>query len=83
MMICDVCNAHEAIAVASSGLGPMSNAYCVWCAHKMAEPYWMFEFTYEQCGDQVAEHVKILYTYKDFKYISWDDFVKSKGVNNA
>lgn len=78
MPTCNVCNENEAVGVASSWLGPMSNAYCAECLRQQAEPLWMFEYTWEEIGDEVADWVKILRTYTNGEYITWDEFANAR-----
>lgn len=74
---CDVCGTKEDIAgVASSGLAPMSFCFCRKCLMQNAEPICMFEATLEIVGTEVAGHVREMRTFKDGKYISWDQFVE-------
>jgi len=77
-LTCDVCQRKPVIGVASSSLGPISLAYCRECANKPAEPLWLFEFTYEQCGTEVREDIKSMFAWMGDEYISWDEFVKTK-----
>jgi hypothetical protein len=74
---CDVCGTEEDIVgVASSGLGPISFCFCKKCIIQNAEPISMFEATLEIVGKEVAEHVTLCRTFKDGKYISWNQFVE-------
>jgi hypothetical protein len=77
-LTCEVCKENEAIGVASSCLGPMSNAYCKRCLEHQAEPLWMFECTLEEVGEEVAEWVKQLTTYIDGTYVTWDEFANAR-----
>jgi hypothetical protein len=74
---CDVCGSKEDIVgVASSSLGAISFCFCKKCIVQNAEPLMMFEFVLEEVGREVAEHVRYARTFKDGKYITWDQFVE-------
>lgn len=75
-MTCDVCQSDKDIAgVASSTMGAFSLCFCKTCIKENAEPYFMFEYTLDSVGLEVADWVKTMKTYKDGKYITWDEFV--------
>lgn len=77
--ICDVCGSKDDISgVASSSLAPMSFCFCRKCLMQNAEPICMFDATLEIVGTEVAEHVRQAKTFKDGKYITWDQFVEEK-----
>lgn len=74
---CDVCGTEEEIVgVASSSFGAISFCFCKKCIVQNAEPISMFEATLEIVGKEVAEHVRYARTFKDGKYITWDQFVE-------
>lgn len=76
---CDTCGQQGVIGVASSSLGPISFAFCLECAHKPAEPEFMFVMAYwnSDKGEGVADWVRSMYTYdrEEQKYVSWNDWV--------
>jgi hypothetical protein len=77
---CDVCHVQEPIGVASSGLGPMSLAYCRECAERGAEEEGMVLFTLWNCDgdlDNLADWAKEGITvFKDGEYLSLADYVE-------
>lgn len=79
MMICNCCNKEfnpsEEGGVSCSGLGPVSWAYCGECAKNYTEPECMFEYIYDDCGDNVADHVRKCTIFKDGEYWSWERYV--------
>jgi late competence protein required for DNA uptake (superfamily II DNA/RNA helicase) len=81
-LICDVCNKNEALGVASSPFGAISYAYCRECLNKPADPLMTFEYLFETIYPNEAAWVYKYFTFKDGKYISWQEFVseKTKGV---
>jgi len=74
---CNVCGKDEIAGVACSGLGAMSLAYCRECADCGAEPEYLFAFTAEMCGTEVADFVKEMCTFKDGAYVGWNDWIAS------
>ncbi len=63
---CDVCDKDDMgiAGVASSGLGPVSFAYCPICSAMGAEPKFMIEVTIEGCGGSIKnirEGVQLTY----------------------
>lgn len=78
-MICNCCNKDfepsNGGGVACSGLGPVSWCYCAECAVRYTEPECMFEYVYDDCGDNVADHVRRCTTYRDGKYMTWAEYV--------
>lgn len=79
---CNVCGG-EAVAVASSSLGPVSWAFCNPCLTKPAEPGCMFEYTYETCGDDVADWVRNMWTWQNGRYVSWDEYAQAMSAGTA
>lgn len=78
---CDVCQRGDRdVAVASSCLGAMSLAFCQECLGQNAESEGMFLFTASMCGDQVADFVKQLTTFKDGTYIGYLDWYALPGI---
>jgi hypothetical protein len=74
---CDTCGSKEDITgVVSSGLGPISFCFCKTCLTKNAEPAFMFEFMYEEIGEDVADHVTHMSTFIDGKYLTWKEYVE-------
>jgi hypothetical protein len=59
-------------------MGPVSFAYCDECAARPAEPEWVFRMTYDDCGENVAEWVNNMMTWKDGAYVRWPDWVAAK-----
>ncbi|KAB2676745.1 hypothetical protein F9K85_09625 [Brucella tritici] len=78
--MCDVCEKSELVGVAASALGPFSCAYCGECLKRNAEPEWAFEATFESCGEEVADWVKRITTWKHGKYMPWLDWVELRKV---
>lgn len=76
--ICDCCGRTADAGVASSGLGPISFAWCKQCIEENAEPEFMLEYVWGEIGEDVAGHVKQVKTWKDGAYIKWAEFVKAK-----
>jgi hypothetical protein len=58
-------------------MGPISFGYCCECALKPAEPEFLFAMTFEDCGIEVAEWVKDIWTWRDGAYVSWSDYAAS------
>jgi hypothetical protein len=77
-MKCDVCGNPEVVGVASSPFGPMSNAYCLTCLQKRAEPRSVFEYLYAEIHPNVAPWVFMYCTYINGEYIPWTEFVGKK-----
>lgn len=79
---CDVCGREGVIGVASSSIGPMSQAYCGECAIKQAEPEWMFVYLLEDVGggksENLAGWVNQLSTWKDGKYLTWEEWLATQ-----
>ena len=79
-MICNCCdlefNHENGGGVACSGLGPVSWCYCAECAVRYTEPECMFQYVFDDCGDNVAEHVRQCTTYKDGEYWTWQRYVE-------
>lgn len=76
--ICDVCNRQGTTQVVCSAVGPASFAYCTECLHQGTEPLGCFYYLYDDVGNKgegLHESVKNLRTFKDGKYITWDEFV--------
>lgn len=75
--MCDICGSSAMVGVAASVIGPMSQAYCSECLANSAEPEWAFEYTYEitDNGAEVAPWVSQLSTWKDGKYLTWDEWL--------
>ena len=80
-MNCDVCGADVILGdtggVASSCLGPISFCFCLNCIHQNAEPHGMLETTYTMVDGEVADWVKQVRTYKNDKYMSWDEWLET------
>lgn len=77
-MLCNCCQRGGVIGVASSSMGAISFAFCVPCLQQSAEPEVMFRYLYDEVsteGEGIADWVKEMYTWKDGKYISWDEYV--------
>jgi hypothetical protein len=75
---CDCCNKEGPTQVVSSAVGPASFAYCDECIRRNAEPLGCFYYLYDDVsnkGEGLVNDVKLLTTYKDGKYITWDEFV--------
>lgn len=71
-MPCDVCSQRTEVGVCSSGLGPLSLAYCQECANAYAEPEWLCAATIEMCDgvQNVADWVKDKVTFwRDGQYL--------------
>lgn len=77
-MKCDCCQLNYALGVASSTLGAMSLAYCAYCLNHDAEPEWMFRFTLDSAGFDVAPWVRELTTFVKGRYVPWDTWVIDK-----
>jgi hypothetical protein len=76
MPTCNVCDLKPGVGVASSCLVAMSFSFCEDCLTHHAEPYEVLHFVLVENGPNgVADWVKTLSTFKDGKYISWDEFV--------
>lgn len=75
---CDVCHQNPPKGVASSSMGAVSWAYCQPCLTAFAEPECMFAYTYEMCGDEVADWVRGMSTFMDGKYITWNEYAALK-----
>lgn len=77
-MRCSVCNSDKEIAgVASSPVGPISHVYCKTCLVNGAVPECDLIYLYEDVGDKgegLAPWVSQLKTYKDGKYMPWDEW---------
>lgn len=76
-MTCDVCKRDRETHVASSTTGAISFAFCNECLQNNAEPEWTLEYLYSDVGHKgegLADWVKQLKTYKDDKYINWDEW---------
>ncbi len=78
-LICNVCNKHEALGVASSGLGPVSFAFCRECLTHHAEPEFMLQYVFDETGGQLelpAFYAGIS-TYKDGSYIPYEEWART------
>lgn len=77
--LCDVCNKNPMIGVASTSI-PFSCAFCKECAQQGADPEWVFEyfFTDVMTNKDPSTIREGLVTYKDGKYISFQDWAKEK-----
>lgn len=77
---CDVCGSKDDIVgVASSSLGATSFCFCKTCLVQNAELIGMFNYLYDdvsQEGEGLVEEVNYLRTFKDGKYISWQEYVE-------
>ena len=60
MPICDVCGKHRSAAVACSGYGPISFAYCKDCLEKELEPYWVV-VAYISCVGHFPQDINEVY----------------------
>lgn len=78
---CDVCGRQGIVGVASSCLGAISFAFCAECLSQGAEPEFMLGFTWDMTGGNPAEWVRELKTYKDGRYITWDEFKADADAN--
>jgi len=78
---CGCCGKDAETYVCSSGLGPISLSYCAECVENLAEPEFMFDATFDMTGELVADHVKQMSTFKDGKYIKWEDWVRDTRTN--
>ena len=79
-LTCDVCG-EPALGVASSCLGPMSNAYCRECLNNQAEPFWMFVYAFYEIGhdgEGLADWVHELTTFVDGAYLTFTEFAKQE-----
>lgn len=76
-LICDVCRSEPAVGVAASPLAPMSQAYGRECLRQEAEPLWLVHATIDLCGgpEHINEWVKEIRSYKDGRYIEWDEII--------
>jgi hypothetical protein len=75
---CDVCQRERDVSVCSSGLGPLSLAYCAECGGHYAEPEWLLRVTLEETGGAVADWVRrSIFAYRDGEYIPWDEWAAS------
>lgn len=76
--VCDVCNREEkpVVGVCSSGLGPISWAYCQECLENGSEPESMMWYLRDIIGvkDLHPALMKQL-TFVDGKYITFEDWV--------
>lgn len=36
----------------------------------------MFEYTYETCGNDVADWVRDMWTWQEGRYVSWDEYAQ-------
>lgn len=82
-LVCDVCRCDSALGCASSALGPITWAYCSACLQNKAEPESMFAYTYECCGNDVADWVRELTTYHGGQYVSWDAYAQGMETQRA
>lgn len=76
--VCDCCNRKADTQVVCSAVGPASFAYCPECLTNRTEPLGCFYYLYDDVSDQgegLRDDVKLLTTYKDGKYMTWDEFV--------
>ena len=69
---CEVCG-MPAIGKAPSALGGLNVFLCLTCLAQGAEPEWVFELALEDTG-VCAEWASGRKTFRDGKYISWDDW---------
>lgn len=76
--LCEVCGTGAAIGVASTSI-PYSCAYCVECAQHGADPEWVLEHLLnEVAGGDPTKLAPGLITYKDGKYISFEEWAYAK-----
>ena len=75
-MTCDVCHTNQALGVASSGLVPMSFAWCEQCLQRPCEPESVFEYMYEMNPDieDIHPECRKMETYKDGKYLTLEEW---------
>jgi hypothetical protein len=75
--LCQVCSQREAAGVAAMPGVPMSVAYCRPCLNENAHPLWAIHAVIEMNGgvEHVAEWVKDFRSYRDGRYIGWDEIV--------
>ncbi len=79
-MACDVCRRAGVVGVASSSMGAVSWAFCRECLDNLAEPECMFEHTFECCGDEVADWVRSMSTWRNGSYVTWAEYVAAQGT---
>src|SRR5689334_8024313 len=76
---CDVCGAKDVqVHVASSPVAPISWAHCEGCIKKWATPLVDFAYLYDfvsKDGQGLRPEVNELTSYKDGKYITWQEYV--------
>jgi hypothetical protein len=82
-LICDVCKEEAALGVASSVFGAFSMAYCKRCLDNHADAEWCFAFCAEMNGNEVAPWVRKMNTYKEGRYVSWDEWISSPAGQEA
>lgn len=73
---CEVCGA-AGIGVASSGIGAISFSFCKECAHKPAEPLWIFAYLFEDVGtngEGLRPEVDSYWTWEGGRYVSWPEY---------
>lgn len=77
--ICDVCRRKsDWVGVHSSSLGPMSFASCRECLEHYAEQETTFHYIYDYVsnkGQGLHESMNYFNTWKDYKYMSWPEWV--------
>lgn len=77
--VCDVCKRKvDKVWVHSSSLGPMSFASCPECLRRYAEMEVGLHYIYDYVGNHgegIAEWIRHVTTYKDGKYMTWDEWV--------
>jgi hypothetical protein len=77
--VCDVCHREAPkVFVHASSVGPMSFASCMECLQNYAEMEGSFHYLYDDVGtrgENLADWVVYLTTWKDGKYMKWDEWV--------
>nr|AIA19125.1 Unknown Function [uncultured bacterium] len=77
--VCDVCHRQaDKVHVHSSGVAPMSFASCIECLLGYVEPESLFHFLYDCVGNKgegLTEGIAVLNTWKDGKYMTWNEWV--------
>jgi hypothetical protein len=74
-LMCEVCNKNKAIGVANCSLAqPCSHAYCRKCLINNADPLWCYCAVLSCVGmDHLASWVQNINSYKDGKYIGFEE----------